>query len=185
MKSALEPAPERKKRTTWRECLAAHWDVLAAADFFTVEVWTPRGLTRFTVLVLIHLASRRVQIAGISAEPDGPWVTQLMRNATDAEDGFLRHIRVLIHDRDLADAQSSIRRRRRVASSLPACTRSRARGVLVFGGGGPPRRCVCHDRGPVRICGPCVSRGAQAGGVRPLPPPATRRLPSVAHRTDR
>ena len=28
----LEPAPERKKRTTWRECLAAHGDVLAAAD---------------------------------------------------------------------------------------------------------------------------------------------------------
>ena len=61
---------------------------------------TPRGLTRFTVLVLIHLASRRVQITGISAEPDGPWVTQLMRHAPDAEDGFLRHIRFLIHDRD-------------------------------------------------------------------------------------
>ena len=61
------------------------------------------------------------------------------------------------------------------ASSLPAYTRSRARGVLVFGGVGLPRRCVCHDRGPVRIGGPCVSRGAQAGGVRPLPPPATRR----------
>ena len=84
----------------WRECLAAHWDVLAAADCFTVEVWTPRGLTRVTVLVLIHLASRRGQIAGISAEPDGPGVPQLMRNATDAADGFLRHIRFLIHDRD-------------------------------------------------------------------------------------
>ena len=96
----LEPAPERKKRTTWRECLAAHGDVLAAADCCTVAVWTPRGLTRVTVLVLIHLASRRVPIAGISAEPDRPWVTQLMRNATDAEDGCLRHIRVLIHDRD-------------------------------------------------------------------------------------
>ena len=77
----LEPAPERKKRTTWREFLAAHWDVLAAANCFTVAVWTPRGLTRFTVLVLSHLANRRVQIAGISAEPDGPWVTQLMRHA--------------------------------------------------------------------------------------------------------
>ena len=95
-----EPAPDRKTRTTGRECLAAHGDVLAAADCFTVAVWTPRGLTRFTVLVLMHLASRRGQIAGISAEPDGPWVTQLMRNAPDAEDGCLRHIRVLIHDRD-------------------------------------------------------------------------------------
>ena len=96
----LEPAPDRTTRTTWRECLAAHGDVLAAADCFTVAVWTPRGRTRFTVLVLSHLASRRVQIAGISAEPDGPWGTQLMRHAPDAEDGFLRHIRVLIHDRD-------------------------------------------------------------------------------------
>ena len=96
----LEPAPDRKTRTTWRACLAAHGDVLAAADCFTLEVWTPRGLTRFPVLVLIHLASRRGPIAGISAEPDGPGVTQLMRNATDAEDGCLRHIRVLIHDRD-------------------------------------------------------------------------------------
>ena len=54
-------------------------------------------------------------------------------------------------------------------------TRDEARRVRVFGGGGPPRRRVCHDRGPRRIGGPCVSRGAQAGGVRPLPPPATRR----------
>ena len=52
------------------------------------------------MLVLSHLASRRGQIAGISAEPDGPGVTQLMRHAPDAEDGFLRHIRVLLHDRD-------------------------------------------------------------------------------------
>jgi len=42
----IEPAPERQKRTTWREFLKAHWDVLAAADFFTVEVWIPTGLTR-------------------------------------------------------------------------------------------------------------------------------------------
>ena len=99
-KRGLEPAPDRKTRTTWRECLAAHGDVRAAADCFTVAVWTPRGLPRFPVLVLMHRASRRVQIAGISAEPAGPWVPQLMRHAPDAEDGCLRHIRVLIHDRD-------------------------------------------------------------------------------------
>jgi putative transposase len=39
----IEPAPVRRKGTTWREFLKAHWDVLAAADFFTVEVWTQRG----------------------------------------------------------------------------------------------------------------------------------------------
>jgi hypothetical protein len=43
----IEPAPERQKRTIWQEFLKAHWDVLAAADFFTVEVWTAMGLTRY------------------------------------------------------------------------------------------------------------------------------------------
>ena len=33
----IEPAPERQKRTTWQEFLKAHWEVRAAADFFTVE----------------------------------------------------------------------------------------------------------------------------------------------------
>jgi len=40
----IDPAPERGKRTTWSQFLKAHWSVLAAADFFTVEVWGPRGL---------------------------------------------------------------------------------------------------------------------------------------------
>src|SRR5262245_36437218 len=40
----IEPAPERQKRTTWQEFLKAHWDVLAATDFFSVEVWTATGL---------------------------------------------------------------------------------------------------------------------------------------------
>ena len=53
--------------------------MLAAADCFPVELWTPRGLPRFPVLGLMHRASRRGQIAGISAEPDGPGGTQLMR----------------------------------------------------------------------------------------------------------
>ena len=60
----------------------------------------PRGLTRFTVFVLLEAATRRVQIAGITAEPDGPWVIQLTRNATDAVGGFLLGTCFLIHDRD-------------------------------------------------------------------------------------
>jgi hypothetical protein len=34
----IEPAPERGTKTPWKTFLAAHWDSLAAADFFTVEV---------------------------------------------------------------------------------------------------------------------------------------------------
>ena len=46
----IEPAPERSRKTTWKEFLRRHWDVLVAADFLTVEVWTRSGLTRFMVL---------------------------------------------------------------------------------------------------------------------------------------
>ena len=48
----IEPAPERNRKTTWKEFLKRHWDVIVAADFFTVEVWTRHGLQRFIVAVL-------------------------------------------------------------------------------------------------------------------------------------
>jgi putative transposase len=96
----VEPAPERVKKTTWTEFLQTHWDVLAATDFFTVEVWTARGLTRFAVLFFIELSTRRVEIAGITSEPDSAWMSQVSRNVTDASDGFLTGKRFLIHDRD-------------------------------------------------------------------------------------
>ena len=96
----IDPAPERQKRTTWREFLKAHWDVLAAADFFSVEVWTATGLTRYIVLFVIDLATRRVQIAGIASQPDSAWVVQCGRQLTDSVDGFLVGKRFLLHDRD-------------------------------------------------------------------------------------
>ena len=42
----MEPAPERSKKTTWKEFLRRHGELIVAADFFTVEVWTRRGLQR-------------------------------------------------------------------------------------------------------------------------------------------
>ena len=96
----IEPAPDRQKRTTWQEFLNVHWDVLAAADFFTVEVWTAAGLTRYAVLFVIDLATRHVEIAGIGSEPDSAWVTQCGRQVTDPIDGFLVGKRFLLHDRD-------------------------------------------------------------------------------------
>jgi len=34
----IEPAPERTRKTTWKEFLTRHWDLIVATDFFTVEV---------------------------------------------------------------------------------------------------------------------------------------------------
>ena len=40
---------ERRTKTPWKTFLKAHCDGLAAADFFTVEVVTWRGLVRYLV----------------------------------------------------------------------------------------------------------------------------------------
>ena len=96
----LEPAPERNRKTTWKEFLSRHRDVIVAADFFTIEAWTRRGLTRFVVLFLIDLSTRRVEIAGLARQANGLWMSQVARNLSDAEEGFLVGKRYLIHDRD-------------------------------------------------------------------------------------
>jgi transposase InsO family protein len=96
----IDPANRRRKHIPWKTFLQAHWGVMTAADFLTVEVWTARGLTRYLVLFVIDLATRRVEMAGIAPQPDGEWMTQVARNLTDAVDGFLRGKRFLIHDRD-------------------------------------------------------------------------------------
>ena len=96
----IAPAPERIQRTPWKTFLQAHWEGLAAADLFTVEVLTLAGLRRYFVFFVIALKTRRVHIAGIHPQPDGRWMEQMARNLTDPVDGFLRTARQLIHDRD-------------------------------------------------------------------------------------
>jgi putative transposase len=96
----IEPASERSRKTTWKELLAQHWELIVAADFFTVEVWTARGMKRFLVLFFIDLFTRRVEIAGIASSANGLWMSQVGRCATDAVDGILNGKRYLIHDRD-------------------------------------------------------------------------------------
>ena len=98
--NGIEPAPRRRKRANWNTFIKAHFEHIAAIDFFTVEVWTLRGLIRYHVLVVMDLATRRVEIAGIHADPDGDWMLQIARNLTDGFDGFLTKKRYLIHDRD-------------------------------------------------------------------------------------
>ena len=96
----IEPAPERLKHMPWSKFLKAHWQAIAAADFFTVEAWTKVGLIRHMVFFVIDLRTRRVEIAGIAPIPDGLWMVQLARNLIDDFSGFLRGKRFLIHDRD-------------------------------------------------------------------------------------
>ena len=96
----IEPAPNRERKTTWATFLKAHWDVLAAIDFTTIEVWTKGGLVTFYLLFVMELKTRRVHFAGCTPNPNEAWMKQMARNLTDPIDGFLLGKRHLLMDRD-------------------------------------------------------------------------------------
>jgi transposase InsO family protein len=89
----LGPAPRRGM--SWAEFLRTQAAGILATDSFTVETVT---LRRLYVLFFIEVRSRRVWLAGVSANPDGAWVTQQARNlAVTRSSGSPRF---LIRDRD-------------------------------------------------------------------------------------
>jgi hypothetical protein len=93
-RSGLGPAP-RREGLSWAEFLRAQANGIIACDFFTVETAWLRTLY---VLFWIELGSRRVHLAGVTANPDCAWVTQQARNLAVEEQ--LSEMRFLIHDRD-------------------------------------------------------------------------------------
>ena len=70
---------------------------IIAVDFFTVDtVW----LQRLYVLFFIEIASRRVNLAGCTAHPDGEWVTQQARHVAWSLFERPDAVRFLIRDHD-------------------------------------------------------------------------------------
>ena len=68
----LDPAP-RPTTITWREFLRQQAAGIVACDFSTVDtVW----LRRLYVLFFVELDTRRVHLAGVTANPNGAWVAQ-------------------------------------------------------------------------------------------------------------
>jgi hypothetical protein len=49
--------PGRECPMTWKTFVQAHWPALVAADFFTTEVWTMRGLVTYYTAFVIELHS--------------------------------------------------------------------------------------------------------------------------------
>ncbi len=92
--------PSDERPTSWRAFLRAHWKAFMAADFFTTEVWTVRGLVTYYTMFVIELHSRRVAIVGSTPHPDEAFVRQVVRQLTDADEDVLDRCRFLICDRD-------------------------------------------------------------------------------------
>jgi len=96
----IEPAPKRKQKSTWKTFIKSHWDVLAAIDFTTIEVWSKGGLITYYLLFVMEVATRRVHFAGCTVNPNEAWMKQVAKNLTDFEEGFLNGKRYLIMDGD-------------------------------------------------------------------------------------
>jgi transposase InsO family protein len=93
--AGIDPAPGRSG-PSWKQFLACAARTVIATDFFHVDTVL---LKRIYVLVFIEHETRRLRIAGISANPDGAWTAQRARNFAMAMGERLEEMRFLIRDR--------------------------------------------------------------------------------------
>ena len=168
--NGIPPAPDRP--TSWRTFLRAHWGAIGGADFFTTEVWTPRGLITYYTLFVIDLRSRRVHVAGSTPTPDAWFMAQAARRLTDVVDGFLMGHRVPhLRSRQQVDRRLPPHRPRRRgadrAGTRPGAECQRLRGTV----------CALDPRGVSRSADPVWGaaaaprprrvRGALPRGAKP------------------
>jgi putative transposase len=92
----LDPAP-RRASGSWQVFLRQQAAGIVACDFFTVDTVF---LRRLYVLFFIEHDTRRVQLAGVTANPDSRWVTQQARNLLLVLEERGRRVRFMLRDRD-------------------------------------------------------------------------------------
>jgi putative transposase len=93
--AGIGPAP-RRAGPTWQQFLTAQARGILAVDFVHVDTVL---LRRIYALIVIEHGTRRVHLAGITANPDGAWTTQAARNVLMGLGRRAASVRFLIRDR--------------------------------------------------------------------------------------
>jgi transposase InsO family protein len=93
--AGIDPAP-RRPGPTWKQFLTAQAGGMLAVDFVHVDTVL---LRRLYALIVIEHGSRRVHLAGITANPDGAWTTQAARNFLMDLGARVTPIKFLLRDR--------------------------------------------------------------------------------------
>src|ERR1039457_6754972 len=93
--AGIDPAP-RRAGPTWRQFLTAQARGILAVDFVHVDTVL---LRRIYALTVTEPGTRRVHLAGITANPDGAWTTQAARNLLMDLGARATSVKFLIRDR--------------------------------------------------------------------------------------